>query len=143
MSKVLIIDDEMPIRKLVRSVLKEDGYEIIDAKNGREGLELALEEDPDVIVMDVKMPEMSGLDACRELKKHAKTKDIPVLILTGVEESKKEAVEAGVDDFLNKPFESEELRVRVGSMMKIKGLTDELARTVAYVNEIEKNRKSD
>jgi len=142
MSKILIVDDEKTIRSVLRSLLEKEGYEIIEAENGAAGVEFAKKEDPDVILMDLTMPVMGGLKACRLLKEDVKTKNIPVLVLTTeTGENKVEAINAGVDDFVNKPFDSEEISIRVKSMLKIKTLSDELERVLAYVENIDKQRK--
>ena len=142
MPKILIVDDEEMVRAVLRRLLEGDGYEIIEAENGGAGVELAKKEDPDVILMDLTMPVMGGLQACRLLKKDEKTKNIPVLVVTTAsDESKIEAVNAGIDDFVSKPFDAEEISIRVKSMLKIKKLTDELERVLAYVNDIDKQRK--
>jgi len=130
------------VRRVLRSLLKKDGYEVIEAEDGEAGVELAKKEDPDVILMDLTMPVMGGLQACRLLKKDEKTKNIPVLVITALGgENKTEAINAGIDDFVSKPFDAEEISIRVKSMLKIKKLTDELERVLAYVNDIDKQRK--
>ena len=140
--KTLIVDDEEVIRRVLRSLLRKEGYEVIEAEDGGAGVELAKKEDPDVILMDLTMPGMGGLEACRLLKKDEKTKNIPVLVITALGgENKTEAINAGIDDFVSKPFDAEEISIRVKSMLKIKKLTDELERVLAYVNDIDKQRK--
>ena len=140
--KILIVDDEEIVRRVLRGLLKKEGYEVIEAEDGEAGVELAKKEDPDVILMDLTMPRMGGLEACRLLKKDEKTKNIPVLVITALGgENKTEAIDAGIDDFVSKPFDAEEISIRVKSMLKIKKLTDELERVLAYVNDIDKQRK--
>ena len=140
--KILIVDDEEIVRRVLRGLLKKEGYEVIEAEDGEAGVELAKKEDPDVILMDLTMPVMGGLQACRLLKKDEKTKNIPVLVITALGgENKTEAINAGIDDFVSKPFDAEEISIRVKSMLKIKKLTDELERVLAYVNDIDKQRK--
>jgi len=142
MPRILIVDDEETVRRVLRSLLKKEGYEVIEAEDGKTGVELARKEDPDVILMDLTMPVMGGLKACRLLKEDEKTKNIPVLVITtAADESKMEAIDAGIDDFVNKPFDSEEISIRVKSMLKIKKLTDELERVLAYVGGVDKQRK--
>ena len=140
--KILIVDDEEIVRRVLRGLLEKEGYEVIEAEDGGAGVELAKKEDPDVILMDLTMPGMGGLEACRLLKKDEKTKNIPVLVITALGgENKTEAINAGIDDFVSKPFDAEEISIRVKSMLKIKKLTDELERVLAYVNDIDKQRK--
>ena len=141
MPKILIVDDEKTVRILLHFLLKDEGYEVIEAKDGKSGVELAKKEDPDVILMDLNMPKMGGIEACWLLKKDKKTKNIPVLVITAISESKMEAIKAGIDDFVNKPFDTEEVLIRVKSMLKIKKLTDGMERLYAYVNDIDKQQK--
>ena len=142
MPRILVVDDEEAVRRVLHSLLKKEGYEVIEAEDGRMGVELAKKEDPDVILMDLRMPVMDGLKACRLIKEDEKTKNIPVLVITAVSgESKREAIDAGIDDFVNKPFDAEEISIRVKSMLKIKKLTDELERVFAYVEGVDKQTK--
>jgi len=142
MPKILIVDDEETVKRVLCSLLKNEGYEVIEAEDGKSGVELAKKEDPDVILMDLTMPVMDGLKACRLLKEDEKTKNIPVLVITtAAGEIKMEAIDAGIDDFVNKPFDSEEISIRIKSMLKIKKLTNELERLYAYVEDVDKQRK--
>ena len=116
MPKILIVDDEEIVRRVLSSLLKKDGYQVMEAEDGEAGVELAKKEDPDVILMDLTMPKMGGLEACRLLKKDEKTKNIPVLVITALGgENKTEAIDAGIDDFVSKPFDAEEISIRVKS----------------------------
>jgi CheY-like chemotaxis protein len=141
MNKVLIADDEQSVRMLMRKILFKEGYDVIETADGKEAVEFTRKENPHVIIMDIRMPVMSGIEACRELKKDEKTKYIPILVVTAVGTSKMEAIAAGADDFLQKPFDQEEVLTRVKSMLKIRHLTDELQRIYAYVKELESQRK--
>ena len=141
MHKILVADDEKSVRMLMRNLLEKEEYEVIEAVDGKEAVEFARRENPSVILMDIKMPVMDGIEACRRLRKDEKTKYIPILAVTAVGQSKMEAIAAGVDDFIHKPFDTEELSIRVRSMLKIRDLTDELQRVYAYVEELERQRK--
>ena len=141
MHKILVVDDEKSVRMLMHELLAKEEYAVIEAVNGREAVELARRENPDVILMDIKMPVMDGIEACRRLRKDEKTKYIPILAVTAVGQSKMEAIAAGVDDFVQKPFDTEELSIRVRSMLRIRDLTDELQRVCAYLEELESQRK--
>ncbi|MFH2069285.1 MAG: response regulator [Candidatus Omnitrophota bacterium] len=137
-----MLTDEETVRRVLCSLLKNEGFEVIEAEDGRAGVELAKKEDPDVILMDLTMPVMNGLKACQLLKEDKKTKNIPVLVITtAAGESKMEAIDAGIDDFVDKPFDSEEISIRIKSMLKIKKLTNELERLYVYVEDINKQRK--
>ncbi len=136
--KILVVDDEQQIRDLLDNFLKGEGYEVIVAADGNEAIKLAVTENPQVIVLDIKMPEVDGLEVCKRLKEKEKTRFIPVIVITGYEDNKMEALDAGADDFVNKPFDMAELSIRVKSVLKIRHLTDELDRAVAYIEELRK-----
>lgn len=109
--KVLIADDELRLRKVVSLHLKKSGFEVVEAGNGLQAVALAIETKPDVIVLDVMMPEKTGLEACAEIKSLDDLKDIPVILLTAMAESEdvKKGEDAGADAYLTKPFSPKEL----------------------------------
>ncbi|MBS3102470.1 response regulator [Candidatus Woesearchaeota archaeon] len=113
--KILIAEDEEHIRRLVKAILGQEKYDIIEAKDGREALEKVSEEMPDLIILDLMMPKVDGIEVCRQLKSNALTKKIPIIMLTAKTEmtDKIVGIKAGADDYLTKPFEPNELRVRV------------------------------
>ncbi len=104
--KILIVDDEPHMRRITELSLRKGGYDILSARNGREAVEVALRVRPDLIVMDVSMPEMDGFAALRELKAAPATASIPVIMLTarGQHVARAEAETAGAALFLTKPF---------------------------------------
>jgi two-component system alkaline phosphatase synthesis response regulator PhoP len=106
MAKILVVDDEPIVHRLLQHHLERAGYEMIGATNGKEALELAHSECPELIVMDVMMAEMDGLTALRSLKKKEDTKGIPVIMITGNSHyvTQQESEAAGAALFLNKPF---------------------------------------
>jgi len=136
--KVLVVDDERQIRDLLREFLTSDAYEVILASNGKEAIELAEREHPDVILLDVKMPEIDGIKVCQRLKEEPSTQFIPIIVITGYVDNKIHAIEAGADDFVHKPINLTELGFRVKSILRTRYLTNELERAVAYVRELEK-----
>ena len=117
--KILIAEDEGHIRRLIRAVLSRDSYDFAEAKDGAEALEKVSEEMPDLIILDLMMPKMDGLEASRQLKKNALTRRIPIIMLTAKGEmaDKVVGIRAGADDYLTKPFEPRELRVRVRTFL--------------------------
>ncbi|UCE81641.1 MAG: response regulator [Deltaproteobacteria bacterium] len=139
--KVLVVDDELEIRDLLREVLKQEGYEVLLASAGEEAIELAKRETPHVILLDVRMPGIDGVEVCKRLKTEPKTQYIPIIMITGYDENKIAAIEVGADDFVNKPIDLVELVVRVKSILRTRYLTDELERAVAYIKELEKSRQ--
>lgn len=102
--KILIVDDEPNLRELFVDALSPQGFTCVTARNGLEGLNLSLTENPDIILLDLRMPEMDGLTMLRELRKNKSTEKIPVIILSTVndEKSVSEAVQLGVSDFMEK-----------------------------------------
>lgn len=109
--RILIVDDEIDIRKLLAQTLKREDHEILGAQTGQEALEIARQKAPDLILMDIMMPgNLSGTEATRILKADAQTKDSKVIILTCSDQTREEAMNAGADGYLLKPFSPLELR---------------------------------
>jgi adenylate cyclase len=125
---VLIVDDEELNRTLLRDPLEALGYEIAEAENGLDALQLVAERPPDVVLMDLMMPKMDGVQACRRLKKDACTAHIPILMITAVSERRERltAIEAGANDFLNKPIDVQDVILRVNNAVYSKHLHDQL-----------------
>lgn len=109
--KVLVVDDEPSIVKLVQVKLVKEGFEVVTAFNGQEALEKARNERPDLILLDVMMPKMSGHDVCAELKKDTTLKNIPVIMLTAVGEFEQQlkGLEIGAVEYITKPFNPKQL----------------------------------
>ncbi len=109
--KILVVDDEENIRKLVHYNLILDGYDVIMAVDGKEGLEKAIQEKPDLILLDIMMPEMDGLEVCSRLKKNPETRDIPIFMLSakGQMQDLEDAFEMGADNYITKPFDVDKL----------------------------------
>ncbi len=138
--KALVVDDEPDVRDMLSEFLTNEGYGVILATNGEEALELAERESPHVILLDIMMPGMDGIEVCNSLKANEKTRSIPILIMTAYADRDVEAYLEGADDFVTKPFSMAELSFRVGSMLRIRHLTDDLQRSLAYIEELEKDR---
>jgi DNA-binding response OmpR family regulator len=137
--KIMVVDDEKEIRDLLSIYLVEDGYDVIAAASGEEAIDLARSEEPQVILMDVKMPGIDGVETCKRLKGAERTKSIPVIMVTAYQDRDVEAYLEGADDFVNKPFDRTEITFRVRSMLRIRHLNDELERAMAYIEELDKN----
>ncbi len=120
MNKILVIDDDEAINELVKVNLELFGYSVITAKNGIEGFALVKQELPDLVVLDVMMPEVDGFTVAKRIRENPETKNIPILMLTalGMVQDKVKGFDIGVDDYLVKPFEMDELRVRVRALLK-------------------------
>jgi two-component system KDP operon response regulator KdpE len=115
--KVLVVDDEPPIRKLLRMGLGTQGYQTIDAPNGKAALE-AISAKPDLVILDLGLPDMQGLELLRQIR--ARREDVPILVLSsrGDEAAKVEALDLGADDYVTKPFGMEELLARVRAALR-------------------------
>jgi CheY-like chemotaxis protein len=138
-SRVLIADDNQQNRELLDAYLADDGHEILMSVDGQQTLEVALAQLPDLILLDIMMPKLSGYEVCRELKLDERTRDIPVLMVTALKESGdiERAVAAGADDFLTKPVHRLELVTRVRSLLRVRKLQSERDRLLAYLQEVE------
>lgn len=117
--RILIAEDEEHIRRLVKVILAQENYDFIEAKDGKEALEKVSEEMPDLIILDLMMPKIDGVEVCKQLKKNALTRKIPIIMLTAKREmtDKFVGIKVGADDYLTKPFEPRELRVRVRTFL--------------------------
>jgi len=117
--QVLLVEDNIDMRQFIKAGLKED-YRIIEAKNGEEGLKMAISKLPDLLITDLMMPKMDGIDLCKQLKTMVATSHIPIIMLTakaGVE-NRIEGLETGADDYLIKPFETRELLARIKNLIR-------------------------
>jgi DNA-binding response OmpR family regulator len=119
MAKILIAEDEPDIRELVAFMLRFAGYEVVAASNGEEAVQTATKELPDLILMDVRMPRMTGYDACRLMKANPTLQDVPVVFLSakGQESEIQSGLDAGAEEYLLKPFSPDELTSRVRSIL--------------------------
>src|SRR5438094_6501782 len=118
MTRILIVEDEPNMVAGLRDNFEYEGYDVIAARDGAEGLDRALNEAPDLVVLDVMMPKMSGLDVCKQLK--AKRPSLPVIMLTarGQEVDKVVGLELGADDYVTKPFSIRELLARIKAVLR-------------------------
>jgi putative two-component system response regulator len=133
--RILVADDNPHIREAVVRFLEDEGYEVLLAGNGREALRRVADERPDLVLLDVTMPDMDGYAVCRRLKSDESTALIPVTMLTVLDdtEHRRRGIEAGADDFLTKPFDEHMLRVRLQTQLRTKRLTDQLEHTESVI----------
>lgn len=136
--KLLVVDDDEGIRELLSTFLESKGYDVALASSGEEALAIAEKWNPQVILLDVRMPGLDGIEVCMRLKRNEKTRSISVIVATAFEETVVEALDAGADDFVSKPFHLAEIALRLGAMFRVGHLTDELKRTAAYLGELER-----
>ena len=140
-STVLIVDDNPQNVELLQAFLEALPVRIAVAVDGVDALEKVAEHNPDLILLDIMMPRMSGYQVCRKLKSDAKTKDIQILMVTALNElgDIEQASECGTDDFVSKPVNKLELLTRVKSLLRVRHLKSELERALTYLNEIEQD----
>ena len=120
LTKVLIVDDDSDIRDVLKITLTQEGYDVIEAPDGQEGLKLAQTKNPDLVIVDFKMPKMDGKQVCHQLKKDILLSHMPIIMLTGKGEvaDKVGGLNAGADDYIVKPFEPEELVARIRMIIR-------------------------
>jgi CheY-like chemotaxis protein len=140
-SRILIADDNEQNCELLEAYLVTGDYEIAMAFDGQETIDKVAEFHPDLILLDIMMPRMSGYEVCKQLKEGDDTRDIPILMVTALNEMGdiEKAVNAGCDDFLTKPVNKLELTTRVRSLLRVRHLTNERDRLVAYLKEVEES----
>jgi DNA-binding response OmpR family regulator len=118
MSRILIVEDEKPMRTALQDALEAEGYRTLTAADGEDGLQRALEEKPDLLLLDIMLPKLDGLAVCAELRR--RSNPVPVLMLTakGQVEDRVEGLDVGADDYLVKPFSTRELLARVRALLR-------------------------
>jgi len=143
-STVLIVDDNAQNVELLQAFLESLPVKIATAVDGVDALEKVVEHNPDLILLDVMMPRMSGFQVCKKLKSDAKTKDIQILMVTALNElgDIEQASECGTDDFVSKPVNKFELVTRVKSLLRVRHLKSELERALTYLHEIEQDEEA-
>jgi CheY-like chemotaxis protein len=137
---ILVVDDNHQNLELLQVYLEDVECRSVPAHDGPEALDIIAKDPPDLILLDVMMPKMSGFEVCRRIKSDPKTSDIPVIMVTALNEfgDIERAIDSGTDDFLSKPVNKLELLTRIKTLLKLKHLSDKLQRTLAYLSEIEK-----
>ena len=127
-TRILIVDDLAENRDILKGLLEAEGHDLETAQDGMEAVEHATANPPDLIVMDVTMPRLTGFEACRRLKADPRTELVPIVLVTGLlaREDRIQGIAAGCDDFLTKPVDSEQLIARTRTLLRTKALVDEL-----------------
>ena len=118
--KILAIDDENDVLLIIKTALSGEGYDVVTASNGFDGLALAEDHQPDVILLDLRMPEMDGMEVLAQLRENEKIMNIPVIILTGISDKNKirEALDKGITYYIVKPFECQDLVSKINLAIK-------------------------
>ena len=142
-STILVVDDNPQNLELLQAYLEDLGCKVVSAVDGVEAMQAVAQHNPDLILLDIMMPKMSGFEVCRRLKEDEATCDIPVVMVTALNElgDIERAVAAGTDDFLSKPINKLELLTRVKSLLRVRHLKSELERTLAYLQEVDSPKK--
>lgn len=142
--KILIADDNAQNVELLEAYLADVDCDLRTARDGEETLQVVEEFKPDLILLDVMMPRLSGFEVSRKLRSVPETKDILILMVTALNEASdfERGVQAGTDDFLTKPVNKVELLCRIRSLLRVRHLEDQLERTLAYLAEFESASRS-
>ena len=141
---ILVVDDNQQNLELLQAYLEDLNCRSVPAHDGLEALDIIAKQPPDLVLLDVMMPKMSGFEVCKRIKNNPALSDIPVIMVTALNEfgDIERGIESGTDDFISKPINKLELLTRVKIMLKLKHLSDKLERTLAYLSEIEKQTQT-
>jgi adenylate cyclase len=142
-SKILVVDDTAQNRRLMEAVLSPLGYVVSSAASGPEALAMIAADPPDIVLLDVVMPEMDGYAVCRALRENPDTQMLPIIMLTSSgDQDKVGAIDAGADDFIARPFDQSELMARVRSLLRIKHYHDTIQAQTAELEELNRTLES-
>jgi len=138
---ILVVDDQEPMRNILKTILAQGGHDVTEAENGEEALSRLAEKEFDLVLLDIEMPGIDGIETCRRIKADVKTKMLPVIMVTSLDdpETKLRALKSGADEFLAKPAPMAELTVRIRNMLRIKVFQDQMrALNAGLENELSK-----
>lgn len=143
-SRVLVVDDNAQNVELLQAFLETLPVQVFTAVDGLDCLEKVKEHNPDLILLDIMMPRMSGYQVCKKLKSDPATRDIQILMVTALNElgDIEQATECGTDDFVSKPVNKFELLTRVKSLLRVRHLKSELERALTYLNEVDSEEET-
>jgi diguanylate cyclase (GGDEF)-like protein len=137
-ARILVVEDSMSQAEAVKGFLERSGYEVLHVEDGKSAIREAVSGEVDLILLDLLLPDMSGVEVCRWLKLNRATRMIPILMLTskGEVEDRVSGLEAGAEDYLSKPYSEMELNARIFALLRTKALQDELSETNARLQEL-------
>ena len=137
--RILVVDDTPANVHILQTRLAANGYDVVTAADGEEALAAVRDTQPDLILLDVMMPKLSGFEVCRRLRADAATKEVAVLMVTALDQSTdvETAVEAGTDDFITKPINKTELQLRVRAMLESRSKPEDVERALAYLGRVQ------
>lgn len=143
MPKVLIVDDELANLELAQALIIQEGYQTILATDGEIACQMVRQENPDIVMMDIMMPKMNGIEACRKIKTNPLTYSVPIIIVTALnsQEEKIKAIKAGADDFISKPFDRLELSARLRSLLRLKAIHNRLETSIGALKEMQHEKE--
>ena len=141
-SRSLIVDDNQQNCELLDAYLADEGYQIEMVYDGQQTLDAVARQQPDLILLDIMMPRLSGYEVCHRLKSSEETRTIPILMITALAEMSdiEKGIDAGADDFLTKPINKLELITRVRSLLRVRHLTNDYERLLEHVRNVESQR---
>lgn len=140
---ILVVDDEQDLLDLIEYNLKKEGYNVLRAENGREGIRIAREMKPDLVLLDIMMPQMDGIEVCDRMRSDADVRHIPIIFLTARSDEKTEVegLDKGADDYITKPISTKKLISRIKAVLRRFDETDDAVRVLkAHDLEIDKDR---
>ena len=137
--RVLVVDDEERNRRLLNDILAVEGYDVVEAADGQEALDIVRDRAPDVILLDVMMPKIDGYEVCRTLKQAPETSPVPVLMVTALHDREDllQGIRAGADDFLSKPVDGREIQLRVRNAVRTRQMHDEIQESYRRLRNLE------
>jgi DNA-binding response OmpR family regulator len=132
---VLLVEDDLAVRDFVKDILTKEKLSVHTAVDGKDGIQQAIALHPDLILLDLRMPKLDGVTFCRAIRAGTETKDIPIIVMTAFNSRAQleEAITAGADDFIGKPFDVNDLVFRVRAMLKWKQIPDHVERIQRYI----------
>lgn len=138
-AKILIADDNPQGAELIEAYLSDTNYLVKTVSDGEQALRMVQEWEPDLLLLDIMMPRMSGFEVCKRLRGDSKTRHLPVIMVTALDQhvDVERAVDAGTDDFISKPIRQNELLLRIESLLKARHCQDDLERTLAYLENLQ------